>query len=220
MMKTMMRYNLTMLKRNALWYGLSCLFVVVVLLLVTQDSSNIVDIIFGITMFLLVYGSLLLVTTISMDRYEHGLNQLFLLPLSRNDYVLSKYMMIYGYTMILFIMTFTIVLLTGSNYVDNIMLLVACTCMAPILTSFEIPIYLKFDLSKARFVAMAVFAGLFLIVFVAMNIMSSFEIDFDPIRNSVLTNPWLPLVVVLTITVLINLISIKISRHLIQTIQD
>lgn len=90
-MKTMMLYNLSILKRNALSYGLSCLFVVVVMLMVAHNGADLVSTVMGIVMFLLVYTSLLLVTTISMNRYDHGLNQIFLLPLSREQYVFSKY---------------------------------------------------------------------------------------------------------------------------------
>ena len=158
MMKTMMLYNLTMLKRNALSYGLSCIFVIVVLMLTVQNGADISDTLFGITVFLLVYLSLLLVTTISLDRYDHGLNQIFLLPLSRKDYVLSKYWMVYGSTIILFLVALSILLFTGESNEDQIMLLVAVSCIAPILCAIQIPIYFKFDLSKARFIAMAVYA--------------------------------------------------------------
>ncbi len=220
MMKTMMLYNLTMLKRNALSYGLSCIFVIVVLMLTVQNGADISDTLFGITVFLLVYLSLLLVTTISLDRYDHGLNQIFLLPLSRKDYVLSKYWMVYGSTIILFLVALSILLFTGESNVDQIMLLVAVSCIAPILCAIQIPIYFKFDLSKARFIAMAVYAVLFLLVFIPMKFLSSIEIDFDVIRSVVTTTPWIPLFMVLTITVIFNLFSMGISFKLIQTIQD
>lgn len=219
-MKTMMLYNLTMLKRNAVSYGFSCIFVIVVLMLTVQNGADISDTLFGITVFLLVYLSLLLVTTISLDRYDHGLNQIFLLPLSRKDYVISKYWMVYGCTMILFLVALSILLFTGESNVDQIMLLVAVSCIAPILCAIQIPIYFKFDLSKARFIAMAVYAVLFLLVFIPMKILSNIEIDFDVIRLYVTTTPWIPLFMVLIITVIINLFSIGISFKLIQTIQD
>ncbi len=219
-MKTMMLYNLTMLKRNALSYGLSCIFVIVVLMATVQNGADISDTLFGITVFLLVYLSLLLVTTISLDRYDHGLNQIFLLPISRKEYVISKYMMVYGCTMILVVGALSVLGFTKQINGDQIMLLVAVGCIAPILCAIQIPIYFKFDLSKARFIAMAVYAVLFLLVFIPMKFLSSIEIDFDVIRSVVTTTPWIPLFMVLTITVIINLISMGISFKLIQTIQD
>ena len=219
-MKTMMLYNLTMLKRNALSYGLSCIFVIVVLMATVQNGADISDTLFGIAVFLLVYLSLLLVTTISLDRYDHGLNQIFLLPISRKDYVLSKYWVVYGSTIILFLVALSILLFTGESNVDQIMLLVAVSCIAPILCAIQIPIYFKFDLSKARFIAMAVYAVLLLLVFIPMKVLSSIEIDFDPIRLWIASTPWIPLIMVLAITVLINLVSMAISFKLIQTISD
>ena len=219
-MKTMMLYNLTMLIRNALSYGLSCIFVIVVLMATVQNGADISDTLFGITVFLLVYLSLLLVTTISLDRYDHGLNQIFLLPISRKDYVLSKYWVVYGSTIILFLVALSILLFTGESNVDQIMLLVAVSCIAPILCAIQIPIYFKFDLSKARFIAMAVYAVLLLLVFIPMKVLSSIEIDFDPIRLWIASTPWIPLIMVLAITVLINLVSMAISFKLIQTISD
>lgn len=219
-MKTMMLYNLSILKRNALVYGLSCLFVVVVMLMVAHNGADLVSTVMGIVMFLLVYTSLLLVTTISMDRYDHGLNQIFLLPLSREQYVFSKYIEVYGSTMILFGLGASTLLFSGNTNMDYMLMLIPVTCLSLVLTSIQIPIYFKVDLSKARFVTMAVYAILFLVLYFGFSYVSTLEIDFDIIRSMVLTNTGLVLIVVLAITALINMVSIVISIKFVEGISD
>lgn len=219
-MKTMMLFNLSILKRNALDYGLSCLFVVVVMLMVAHNGADLVSTVMGIVMFLLVYTSLLLVTTISMDRYDHGLNQIFLLPLSREQYVFSKYIEVYGSTMILFGLGALTLLFSGNTNMDYMLMLIPVTCLSLVLTSIQIPIYFKVDLSKARFVTMAVYAILFLVLYFGFSYVSTLEIDFDIIRSMVLTNTGLVLIVVLAITALINMVSIIISIKFVEGISD
>lgn len=122
--------------------------------------------------------------------------------------------------MILFGLGALILLFSGNTNMDYMLMLIPVTCLSLVLTSIQIPIYFKVDLSKARFVTMAVYAILFLVLYFGFSYVSTLEIDFDIIRSMVLTNTGLVLIVVLAITALINVVSIMISIKFVEAISD
>ena len=165
----------------------------------------------GYVPFLLLIVSM---TTITYDELENGLAFLMVLPVSRKEYVLEKYLLggLFGIgglavTVIIFIITEEIAK-TSMTWVSYLLITTGFLAFVILFLSLMIPIQLKFGSEKGRLVLFAIFFGM---VYVADKVIKV-NVTATALYQNLLQ---LPLEILLTATFVLFavfvLISIKIS---------
>lgn len=118
--------------------------------------------------------TILMIGTISYDEHENGMSFLMTLPISRKQYALSKYLFsMIGITLTDILILLTIALykvctqseLLMTEYVTSAILLFFT---AIIMSSFMIPVHLKYGVEKSRLVLL-LFAGVISIITLAFS---------------------------------------------------
>lgn len=173
--------------------------------------------------YLMIFCSVLVISTISYDEFDNGNAFLFTLPISRKEYVREKYIFGLGVCMVVcFITTLVIVgyqsvVVEHYNRVEGIISSVSGIFVSAFLLSFMIPLQLKFGSEKGRLVLVGISGILGVICFVAVKITKKFDIDIDELSH------WLDaihpgavaagfVVVVLVMIVISYLISVRVME--------
>ena len=173
--------------------------------------------------YLMIFCSVLVISTISYDEFDNGNAFLFTLPISRKEYVREKYIFGFGVCMVVcFITTLVIVgyqsvVVEDYNWVEGIISSVSGIFVSAFLLSFMIPLQLKFGSEKGRLVLVGISGIVGVICFVAVGITKKFDTDIDELSH------WLDaihpgvvaagfVVVVLVMIVISYLISVKVME--------
>ena len=128
--------------------------------------------------FITVMCTMFTVSTLSYDEYENGMAYLFTLPISRNTYVLEKYVFALvnstatGVTM--YAMAYGVVKIRGLAISQSDMYsgLAGACFVSIIMISYMIPLYIKFGIEKSRIVSVSGMAAIFLILYLGIKISS------------------------------------------------
>lgn len=147
--------------------------------------------------FILGYLPFLLInvaiSTISYDEMDNGYSFLFSLPVSRQKYVLSKYVLMASVNIISCMLAFILACLINP-YINNPMsiaeyvsaILVICPLFMLII-SLLIPLHFKFSAEKLRVVYMVVYGMILLLVFGVKIIAEKMGIDAAVLNQNLLT---------------------------------
>lgn len=165
-------------------------------------------------------------STISYDSFDNGLAFLMTMPGAKKNYVAEKYLlsiiMLFGSWILSIVLQLVSLVFRGQEIVMT-ELLVEDTIILPILvlvSSLMIPVSLKYGAEKGRLVLFIIFAAIVLVVIGGSKL---FEIisesgDYDPgilIETLNRTPGTMIAAIVCAISLLILLISMKISRGII-----
>lgn len=138
--------------------------------------------------YILVFVSILSMSTITYDEANHGLNTLFTLPISKSDYVKEKYLFSLIITGIGFVLVAILSCFSKSGFVEIVTIL----STSLLLLSISLPFQLKEGNEKGRIVLfVVVFGCTFLFVFLNQFIPKFFQSiesllnTLDPIKFSV-----------------------------------
>lgn len=138
--------------------------------------------------YILVFVSILSMSTITYDEANHGLNTLFTLPISKSDYVKEKYLFSLIITGIGFVLVSILSCFSKSGFVEIVTIL----STSLLLLSISLPFQLKEGNEKGRIVLfVVVFGCTFLFVFLNQFIPKFFQSiesllnTLDPIKLSV-----------------------------------
>lgn len=120
--------------------------------------------------YILIFVSIVSMSTITYDEANHGLNTLFTLPISKSDYVKEKYL----FSLIITGIGFMLVLILSRFH--NLMEIVTVLSTSLLLLSISLPFQLKEGNEKGRIVLfVVVFGFIFLFVFLNQFIPKFFE---------------------------------------------
>lgn len=173
--------------------------------------------------YLMIFCSVLVISTISYDEFDNGNAFLFTLPISRKEYVREKYIFGLGVCMVVcFITTLVIVgyqsvVVEHYNWVEGIISSISGIFVSAFLLSFMIPLQLKFGSEKGRLVLAGISGIIGVIGFVAVGTTKKFDIAIDELTH------WLDaiypgavaagfVVVVLVMIVISYLISVRVME--------
>lgn len=138
--------------------------------------------------YILVFVSILSMSTITYDEANHGLNTLFTLPITRSDYVKEKYLFSLIITGIGFVFVTILGCFSKSGFMETLIIL----STALFLLALSLPFQLKEGNEKGRIVLfVVVFGCTFLFAFLNQFIPKFFESiesvlnTLDPIMFSV-----------------------------------
>lgn len=138
--------------------------------------------------YILIFVSILSMSTITYDEANHGLNTLFTLPITRSDYVKEKYLFSLMITGIGFVLVTILGCFRKSGFMETLVIL----STALLLLALSLPFQLKEGNEKGRIVLfVVVFGCTFLFAFLNQFIPKFFESiesvlnTLDPIMFSV-----------------------------------
>ena len=114
--------------------------------------------------YILIFLSILSLSTISYDEANHGLKTLFTLPISKMDYVKEKYLFSLIITGIGFVFVTILGCLSKSSFLETFIIL----STALLLLAISLPFQLKEGNEKGRIVLFVVVIG-FIFVFAFLN---------------------------------------------------
>lgn len=120
--------------------------------------------------------TLFTVSTISYDEYDNGYPYLFTLPITRRQYVNEKYVFVLIMTSISFFVGLIAVgvqflfLVSEESLTELILMYGVYTITVLILNDIMIPLKLKFEGEKSRFVIPIVFGGTMVIALIAAKV--------------------------------------------------
>ena len=122
--------------------------------------------------YILVFVSILSMSTITYDEANHGLNTLFTLPITRSDYVKEKYLFSLIITGIGFVLVTILGCFRKSGFMETLVIL----STALLLLALSLPFQLKEGNEKGRIVLfVVVFGCTFLFAFLNQFIPKFFE---------------------------------------------
>lgn len=122
--------------------------------------------------YILVFVSILSMSTITYDEANHGLNTLFTLPISKSDYVKEKYLFSLIITGIGFVLVTILGCVSKSGFMETLIIL----STALLLLALSLPFQLKEGNEKGRIVLfVVVFGCTFLFAFLNQFIPKFFE---------------------------------------------
>lgn len=122
--------------------------------------------------YILVFVSILSMSTITYDEANHGLNTLFTLPISKSDYVKEKYL----FSLIIIGIGFVFVTILGCFRKSGFMETLVILSTALLLLALSLPFQLKEGNEKGRIVLfVVVFGCTFLFAFLNQFIPKFFE---------------------------------------------
>lgn len=171
--------------------------------------------------YLIMMGSILVNNTISYDEFNHGLSYMMTLPLNRQQYVYSKYvvglMLLCGFGLIGLIITCGMSLIQSSLLESSELLFffIIMLLLGIFLMSINIPLHLKFGGEKGRMMGIAVYLTIFIAVMVVAKLVSLFNVNTVSILKFLVgLNQFQALLVVGVLVIIMMLISIKISERI------
>lgn len=160
------------------------------------------------------------ISSISYDEIDNGYAFLFTLPMTRNKYVIEKYLFgtSLGVLSLIFTSLLNIVALLIKDSADVKQIFFITLAVLPailLILSIVIPIQLKYGAEKGRLALFLIFGGVSLGGIAMSNILATFGVELDAIFNSltqisVITGE----IILILISLIICFISIKISQSI------
>ena len=168
-MSGLLMKDLELLKVNIKTYLIVFLVGIIYLFVQTDGSTFFV----GYMIFVSIGVS---VGTISYDGYHHGMNFLMTLPFTRKQYVRSKYLFAFGFTVAVSVASLILgvvrVQFGGIQEVQDLLISAGASLFcAGIALAVMIPMRLKYEVEKSRILMVALVAILFLVVVAFRKIM-------------------------------------------------
>ena len=162
--------------------------------------------------YIILFLSVISMSTISYDEANHGLLTLFALPISKSLYVKEKYLFSWIVALTGFLLTLFISVLNMETFQDSFEAVLVILSTGMLLLSFALPFQLKYGNEKGRIVLfVTIFFFIFLAIFLdefLINWVNAFEKTIHQINPSVLS------MMLFLVSMLVYWISMKISIHI------
>lgn len=213
-MKSLILKDMITIKKMA--KSIAYIFLVpIVFTIIGNDSQTF------ICSYLIMMGSILVNNTISYDEFNHGLSYMMTLPLNRQQYVYSKYivglLLLCGFGFIGLMITCGMSLIQSSQLGSSELLFffIIMLLLGIFLISVNIPLHLKFGGEKGRMMIVAVYLTIFIGVMVMAKLVNLLNVDTVSILKFLVgLNQFQILLIVSVLVMLVMLISIKISERI------
>jgi len=124
--------------------------------------------------YIAILGTMLVLGTISYDEFDNGYAFIFTLPVTRKSYVQSKYVLALVYTVVVWLVACTLLLIITSvrENVFSMTFPIGVLCGSYVLQSIMIPVQLKYGSEKSRVAIVIIMGALFGIGALAMLLLS------------------------------------------------
>lgn len=128
--------------------------------------------------YLTMLAGIMAVSTLSYDEYDNGYAFLLTLPVDRKTFVREKYLFCLGMTTVGWCIAVVLYYISGmiingaEKPLSSLVVMIPLLPVMFLLSSFVIPLQLKFGAEKSRLVLFGVFGAAALILFIAKNYLS------------------------------------------------
>ena len=214
-MSGLLMKDLELLKVNIKTYFI--VFAVGIIYLFVQTDGSI----FFISYMIFVSLSVT-VGTISYDGYHHGMNFLMTLPVTRKQYVWSKYLLGFCFAAVTGMAALLIGILkvqvTGNQEMQDLLISAGVSMiLAGMILCGTIPLRLKYEAEKSRIIMVAAAAALFLLVAVCRegyNIYKKgFVRDFEFLER---ISGWQTACLMIVLLMICTAVSVKVSERIME----
>lgn len=203
-------------------------------ILLKQKRSVITMIIFAIV-FALVFNNiqfmlsymiflsmLYVLSTLSYDEFDNGMNYLLALPPSKKDYVKSKYLLALIVSAIIISFGFIAnlimsIIMTNVNFLENAIALISVVYISLFMLNIILPVNLKYGVETSRIVMVFMTVAMFMLAYLIFNLSVKylgFEIVF--IFNFIENNPYLVIFGMIVFIMVMMFISMNISYKILK----
>lgn len=171
--------------------------------------------------YLTMLGTMIALSTISYDDADNCMAFLFTLPCTRKQYVLEKYMFVYGFSFLAGLTGLVIIVVSSmvkGEMVNEVVIIETLASEIPILVitgGIMIPLQLKFGSEKSRIILMSLI-GIVLIIGVIATKNDRIKSLVDYLDNTLNSNtPIGALLVLIIILIVLSVISVCISGRIV-----
>lgn len=167
-----------------------------------------------------IFPSIMLMSTLNYDSYNHGLTTLFTLPINRKDYLKQKYLLgfILGIFFLIIASTSYYQIEHSFKFINNdfIQGCFLILIFSYLVIGFAVPVGVYFEAQKSQLAMIIVFGGLFLITFILYFIIQLTGFNVETLLDFYIENQLSLVCILCTFFVaFINYLSCKISLKLI-----
>lgn len=175
-MSGLLMKDLELIKINMKTY--LAVFLIGFIYLITQESGSTFFVAYAI--FVSIGVS---VGTISYDGYHHGMKFLMTLPVTKKQYVQSKYLLSFGFAVLVSVVSLLLgmirIQISGKQEVEDLLISAgAALVVSSIILCGMIPLRLKYEAEKSRIVMVAAVAVIFLAAAVCKKLYDAYQESF------------------------------------------
>lgn len=162
------------------------------------------------------------VGTISYDSYHHGMNFLMTLPVTRKQYVWSKYLLAFGFLIVVSVISLLLGMLkiqvSGTQETMDLLISAGVSlAVACVVISGMIPLRLKYEVEKSRVLMAALVAVVFFVVIACKKLFDRYQeaggrsLDFLADLSG-----WQIGVILIAVALICIGVSVKVSDHIME----
>ena len=190
-MKGLLVKDFSYLGLNKKIYGI---IVAILVMTIFLGGNNSVDFLSGfVSSYLAIMMGFQVAGSITYDEYRGGLGIILSMPVTRKEYVISKYIYasilttigcVAGYTISL-IARFIVNGIYGFDIMESLVYILSVIAICMILNSILIPVQLKYGSDKGKMVIFVLVAVVLTIAFAAEKIGRTIGVDINKVANDV-----------------------------------
>ena len=161
------------------------------------------------------------VGTISYDGYHHGMKFLMTLPVTKKQYVQSKYLLSFGFAVLVSVISLLLgmmrIQISGKQEAEDLLisagtaLVISCIILCGM-----IPLRLKYEAEKSRIVMVAAVAVIFLVAAVCKELYDVYQKSFGKGLQFLDISGWQIAVGLIVVMMICLAVSVKVSERIME----
>lgn len=214
-MRGLLMKDLELIKINMKMY--LAVFLIGIIYLVAQENGSTFFVAYAIFVSISVS-----VGTISYDGYHHGMKFLMTLPVTKKQYVQSKYLLSFGFAVLVSVISLLLgmmrIQISGKQEAEDLLisagtaLVISCIILCGM-----IPLRLKYEAEKSRIVMVAVVVVIFLVAAACKELYDVYQKSFGKgLRFLNTLSGWQIAVGLIVVMMICLAVSVKVSERIME----
>ena len=214
-MSGLLMKDLELIKINMKTY--LAVFLIGLIYLVTQENGS---------TFFVAYATFVSigvsVGTISYDGYHHGMKFLMTLPVTKRQYVQSKYLLSFGFAVLVSVVSLVLgmirIQISGKQEIEDLLISAGVAfVISGIILCGMIPLRLKYEAEKSRIVMVAAVAVIFLVVAACKKLYDVYQESVGKGLQFLDTlSGWKITIALIAVMVVCLIVSVKVSERIME----
>ena len=214
-MSGLLMKDLELIKINMKTY--LAVFLIGLIYLVTQENGS---------TFFVAYATFVSigvsVGTISYDGYHHGMKFLMTLPVTKKQYVQSKYLLSFGFAVLVSVVSLVLgmirIQISGKQEIEDLLISAGVAfVISGIILCGMIPLRLKYEAEKSRIVMVAAVAVIFLVVAACKKLYDVYQESVGKGLQFLDTlSGWKITIALIAVMVVCLIVSVKVSERIME----
>lgn len=214
-MSGLLMKDLELIKINMKTY--LAVFLIGLIYLITQENGS---------TFFVAYATFVSigvsVGTISYDSYHHGMKFLMTLPVTKKQYVQSKYLLSFGFAVLVSVVSLVLgmirIQISGKQEIEDLLISAGVAfVISGIILCGMIPLRLKYEAEKSRIVMVAAVAVIFLVVAACKKLYDVYQESVGKGLQFLDTlSGWKITIALIAVMVVCLIVSVKVSERIME----